>query len=63
MVAVHDLLLAGTNRGLFLSSDDGRTWQPCAVELGDAPVVALLADVQGVCAITLGGDVWRGEPS
>ena len=60
LISAHGDLFASTNRGVFSSGEVGEIWQQCVGDFGDVPVVALLANAQGLVAITLGGDHWQG---
>jgi photosystem II stability/assembly factor-like uncharacterized protein len=51
-------LLAATNRGIFATSDDGRTWQIYSNELKNRSIVSLLTASGQLQAVTLGGEIW-----
>ncbi len=56
----HDgVLWAGTDSGVFRSTDRGLTWQQVAALPDALPVVWLTADGEVVSAVSLGGQVWR----
>ena len=63
LVTAHGRLCVATNRGVYVSADDGLTWAPMASGLVDVPIVALSIDGHGWQAITLGGDLWRCDGS
>jgi hypothetical protein len=52
------LLLAGTDRGVFLSFDDGEVWQGLPLNLPATPVRDLLIEEADVVAATGGRGIW-----
>lgn len=57
--AQDSTLFAGSNRGVFRSTDGGASWAPLGAALAQ-PVVSLLPDgADGVRVVTLGGTVWQ----
>jgi photosystem II stability/assembly factor-like uncharacterized protein len=55
-----DMLLVGTNRGVFISRDTGDSFAPWSDDRGPAAVVSLLCPSDGAAyALSLGGSVWR----
>jgi hypothetical protein len=52
----------GTNRGVYLSEDGARTWQPYRQKLPRVPVTDLFFDQGYLYAATLGRGLWRCRP-
>ncbi|MEZ4712279.1 MAG: hypothetical protein R3A44_34135 [Caldilineaceae bacterium] len=55
---VDATVYVGTNRGIFISSDDGATWQLRGKGLPQRPIVAILPWSESVRAVMLGGEIW-----
>lgn len=52
------LLYAGTERGIYYSSDDGRNWQPLQLNLPVVPITDLAVKEQDLVAATQGRGFW-----
>ena len=52
------LLYAGTNRGVYLSRDDGSSWQPLSLNLPTTVVTDLLVHGSDLIAATQGRGIW-----
>lgn len=55
-------LFLGTNRGVYLSEDDGLTWRPFNTALPSVAVTELTFDQGSLCAATFGRGLWRCRP-
>ena len=55
---VQGLLYAGTEKGMFVSYDDGRAWQPFDLNLPAVPITDLRARVDGLAVATQGRAFW-----
>ena len=55
---VQGLLYAGTEKGMFISFDDGREWQPFDLNLPAVPITDLRAREDGLAVATQGRAFW-----
>jgi hypothetical protein len=55
---VQSLLYAGTEKGMFISFDDGREWQPFDLNLPAVPITDLRAREDGLAVATQGRAFW-----
>ena len=55
---VKGLLYAGTEKGMFISFDDGRNWQPFDLNLPAVPITDLRAREDGLAVATQGRAFW-----
>ena len=55
---VQGLLYAGTEKGMFISFDDGRAWQPFDLNLPAVPITDLRAREDGLAVATQGRAFW-----
>ncbi|MEM7217389.1 MAG: glycosyl hydrolase [Pseudomonadota bacterium] len=55
---VRGLLYAGTEKGLFVSFDDGAAWQPFDLNLPAVPITDLAARTDGLAVATQGRAFW-----
>ncbi len=55
---VRGLLYAGTEKGMFVSFDDGGTWQPFDLNLPAVPITDLRAREDGLAVATQGRAFW-----
>jgi photosystem II stability/assembly factor-like uncharacterized protein len=55
---VQGLLYAGTEKGMFVSFDDGREWQPFDLNLPAVPITDLRAREDGLAVATQGRAFW-----
>jgi hypothetical protein len=55
-------MFLGTNRGVYLSEDGARTWQPYRQKMPPVPITDLFFDQGYLYAATLGRGLWRCRP-
>ena len=55
---VRGVLYAGTEKGMFVSFDDGRAWQPFDLNLPAVPITDLSAREDGLAVATQGRAFW-----